>query len=230
MSESSLINNKALVQCRASMELPQFTTVPHFPSTRPLQSTENRATPVHHVALPSFPARPRQTTVHQASSREERFRALIQSALELKQKIVAERQRVMTHQQTIVQAEKARRETEAAVKIQAAFRGYWTRKSLPCILSSGRGLAGPPAGSGVGEGEEWGEEGAARRAGVGEKALTRPHDVQVSQFCYLCVCVCVCVCVHTCMRVSKCEHVTCVCMYMHGCTCVYMCVQVCTGV
>ena len=141
--------------------------------------------------------------------------AHIQIARELKEKIVAERERV-----------KIRREAEAAVKIQATFRGYRTRKSLRCALSSERNLAGLPAGSGVVNGEEGGEEGAARRAGVGEKDMTLS---QVSQFCYLCVCVCACACVCACVCVCLCM-CACACACVCACVCVCVCVRACVCV
>ena len=56
-------------------------------------------------------------------------------------------------------AEEARREGEAAVRIQAAFRGYRVRKSLQWPLPCGYTLGGSLASGRVGDGEEDGSTG-----------------------------------------------------------------------
>ena len=58
-----------------------------------------------------------------------------------------------------VLAEETRREAEAALRIQATFRGYSVRKSLHWQLPSGRTLGGSLGSARVGDGEEGGSAG-----------------------------------------------------------------------
>ena len=164
---------------------------------------------------PPYNTEPIQTTRDQPGNREERIRALTQSALELKKKIAAEAERLKQSRQPArsgpsndtsslppshvppprtlrngppphgissradiggvppsfslpgvqsvhrhaVLAEETRREAEAALRIQATFRGYRVRKSLHWQLPSGRTLGGSLGSARVGDGEEGGSAG-----------------------------------------------------------------------
>ena len=69
-------------------------------------------------------------------------------------------------------AEEARRQGEAATRIQAAFRGYRVRRSLQWQLPSGFTLGGSLGSARVGDGEE-----GANTRGNGLPKTTAPHTI-----------------------------------------------------